>query len=140
MADLAPTGKIGTSRGATKYIEVSFGLGESGTHSLVDTEVAKSADSVQVMWHYPGKYLILIIETPFSAQKEPYAILISKDHPAPDASNYRQIIDGEEIKPNAAGCHIRMESDDNYQVVLKILNPSEGQLYGIMFTYQVVAK
>ena len=122
-----------------KNININFGLGESGTHSLVDTDVAKSADSVQVMWHYPGKYLILIIETPFSAKQQPYAILISKDHPSLEESSYRQIIDGEEIKPNTAGCHIRMESDANYQVVLKVLNSSEGQLFGIMFEYQAVA-
>lgn len=115
------------------------GVGESGVFTTANTEAARSWTSVGINWPYPGKELILIIETPFTAQRKPFAVVLKEPDRRDSTVRYMQIIDGDEVDMTDKGCHPELNSDSNYQVILKVVGPSQ-QTYVLYINYEVIAK
>ena len=114
------------------------GVGGSGVFTTANTAAAKTTE-IAVNWPYPGKELILVIETPYTAEQKPFAVVLQEPDRRDKSVRYIQVVDGEDIDKTDAGCHPELPSDSNYQVILKVLGPSE-QTYALLFSYKVVAK
>ena len=101
--------------------------------TTANTEAA-TWTAVKVEWHGPEGDLILIIETPFTERQEPFIVALREVYDL----RFLQIIDGEEIKLTANNHEIQMESDSNYQVVLKA--SAKGHSFMTSFRYVASAQ
>ena len=106
----------------------------SATARLATTTL-KSCDAVGINWGYPMNNLTIIIETPFTQQRQPYAIHIDnwffKLYPLP---MYR-ILDGKETEIKITDDPIVQKSDSNYQVIIKLQADTTIGYYLAIFNY-----
>ena len=101
--------------------------------TTANTEAA-AWTAVKVEWHGPEGDLILIIETPFTERQEPFIVALNTTWNL----RFLQIIDGEEIDMAEKG-EIQMNSDSNYQVILKVA-VGTAHLYMTTFCYVASAQ
>ncbi|CAF3563621.1 unnamed protein product [Rotaria sp. Silwood1] len=113
---------------------------EQKTLNLAGTDLAKSCSSVNIFWSYPTGLLTLIIETAYTEKQQLYAIHIDNGHLSASISDVYQVIDDEEIKVTTTDKKIILNSDSNYQVIVKFQGPPEMKTYGVSINYDIVPK
>ena len=141
MVDLCGAIPVTAKRITTGYFEIpSFDEGESGVFTTANTKAATSWTSASFSWKSPKGDLILIIETPFTQSQKPFLVAVPIDGQLRDF-HFVQLIDGEEVEPkqkdDESGKLIRMDSDSNYQVIMKVSNKSTKQTDRIHVIYHV---
>ncbi|CAF3995805.1 unnamed protein product [Adineta steineri] len=142
MVDLSSAIPVATEPITTGSIEIpSCNEGESGVFTTANTKAAKSWSSVTVSWEPSKKDLVLVIETPFTARQQPFLVAMVISEELRDL-HFFQLVDGEEVEGNVKDMSereklIRMDSDSNYQVILKVSNTSTTSADRIYFVYHV---
>ena len=141
MVDLCGAIPVTAKRVTQGYFEIpSFDEGESGVFTTANTKAATSWTSASFSWKSPKKDLILIIETPFTELQKPFLVAVPVGEELSDV-HFVQLIDGEEVEPrqkdDETGKLIRMDSDSNYQVIMKVSNESTTQPDCIRVMYHV---
>ena len=107
---------------------------DSATLSLGTTHL-KSCTEVNLSWDYPTNNLTIIIETPFTQQRQPYAVNLD-NYWLFGVQPYR-ILNGKEIELKPTDKPLAEKSDSNYQVVVKLQAPPTLSLYVLFFNYNV---
>ncbi|CAF2505003.1 unnamed protein product [Rotaria sp. Silwood2] len=113
---------------------------EQKTLNLAGTDLAKSCSSVNIFWSYPTGLLTLIIETAYTKKQQSYTIHIDNEHLSASISNVYQVIDDEEIEVTTNDKKIILNSDSNYQVIIKFQGPPEMRTYGVSISYDIIPK
>ncbi|CAF1415232.1 unnamed protein product [Rotaria sordida] len=95
----------------------------------------KTCTDVRLSWDYPTNNLTMIIETPFTQQRQPYAVNLDS-YWVFGGTTYR-VLDGKEIELKSDDKVLPQKSDSNYQVVFKLQFPPSLTLYVLFFNYNV---
>ena len=106
----------------------------SATLSLKGTHFT-SCTEVNLFWNYPKNNLTVIIETPFTKQRQPYAV--NFDNNFGFGIPLYRIVDGKETKIKSTDNVIAEKSDSNYQVILKINARPTLSVFEWSFNYKV---
>ncbi|CAF1288785.1 unnamed protein product [Rotaria sordida] len=107
---------------------------------LADTELIKSSTSVEFFWSYPVDVLTLIIETPFTEKRQPYAVSIDNESLAPSISNVYRMLENQEIEVTTTDNKLILDSDSNYQIVVKFRSTPDMNYYGVRIHYDIIPK
>ena len=141
MVDLCKAVPARTQRITQGHFEIpSFDEDEPGVFTTANTKAATSWTSVSFSWKSPKGDLILIIETPFTQNQKPFHVQVPF---VKEITNFHffQLIDGEEVEAKKMdtelGKRIIMDSDSNYQVIMKVSNTSTTQPDSIYVIYHV---
>ncbi|CAF1218918.1 unnamed protein product [Didymodactylos carnosus] len=89
----------------------------------------KTCTDVRLSWDYPTNNLTMIIETPFTQQRQPYAVNLDS-YWMFGGKTYR-VLDGKETELKSDGKAAPQKSDSNYQVIFKLQFPPSLTLYGL---------
>ena len=118
----------------------SVSLTQDEVLNLAKTELAKSDTSVKLFWNYPTGAMTIIIETAFTEKQKSYAIRIDGKSLKPAISNVYRILDDQETEVAITDDDIILDSDSNYQVIVKFQGPSETTYYGVYINYDIIPK
>ncbi|CAF4153877.1 unnamed protein product [Rotaria socialis] len=152
MSTMKSTGELRPSPYNNDVIDFEF---EQDTPkqviNLANTEIAKTWKSAVLQWHYahdvkvkyfkvkvPPLDMTLIIETPFTQQRQRYTISLGVERLKSNVARATQIIDDKETDVNMNDSHVTLNCDSNYQVILKFY--IESTLYIIWIEYDVIQK
>ncbi|CAF3430833.1 unnamed protein product [Rotaria socialis] len=111
---------------------------DAATVNLTDTDYAK-CNSANFFWSYPVHNLTLIIQTPFTAQKQPYTTYFDNEQIVSGISHVYRIFNNQETDVTTKDKTLIQYSDANYQVVLKFQGPDHLQRYGVNINYDAVS-
>ncbi|CAF3337345.1 unnamed protein product [Rotaria socialis] len=139
MSELQSTGELRIADLNPNMAYLNFQQNSPQILNLANTEIAKSWEKVQINWNYPVDDMTLIIETPFTQKRQPYAISIDNESLKRGTSHVSRIIDDEEIELNKDGCRKVINCDSNYQIVLK-LYATPAAAYLALIKYHVIKK
>ena len=106
----------------------------SATLNLGATNL-KTCTDVRLSWDYPTNNLTMVIETPFTQQRQPYAVNLDS-YWVFGGTTYR-VLDGKEIQLKSEDKALPQKSDSNYQVIFKLQFPPSLTLYVLFFNYNV---
>jgi len=106
--------------------------------NLANTELAKSSTSVGLFWSYPVNTMTLIIETPFTQKREPYAISIDNEELKQAISHVYRVLNNQETEITTSDDKLVQKSDSNYQIILKFQGPPEMRYYGVRISYDII--
>ncbi|CAF4488334.1 unnamed protein product, partial [Rotaria magnacalcarata] len=120
MSELQSTGELRIEDFNPNMAYLTFQQNSPQILNLANTEIAKSWEKVQINWNYPVDEMTLIIETPFTQKRQPYAISIDNESLTRGTSHVSRIVDDEEIELKKDGCRQVINCDSNYQIVLKL--------------------
>ncbi|CAM2723715.1 unnamed protein product [Rotaria socialis] len=139
MSTMKSTGELRPSPYNNDVIDFEF---EQDTPkqviNLANTEIAKTWKSAVLQWHYAHDDMTLIIETPFTQQRQRYTISLGVERLKSNVARATQIIDDKETDVNMNDSHVTLNCDSNYQVILKFY--IESTLYIIWIKYDVIQK
>ena len=103
------------------------------------TNLTKKCNSANIFWNYPQNNLTFIIDTPFTATRQPYTLRLSVYPTQPQMFRVFQVQpDGTTTELNIQSDIITVRSDSNFQVRLKFEGPSRYIVYGVFIRYDVV--
>lgn len=139
MSNLQSTGELRIDDYRPSLAYLNFKNSSSHVLNLANTEIARLWKTVQINWIHPVNDMKLIIETPFTKKRWPYAILIDYERLMRTVSRVSRIIDGKEIEINMDECKYPLDCDSNYQVILKLYSTLTFANYGSI-KYDVIAK
>jgi hypothetical protein len=110
----------------------------SSTLNLVNTNLSNSCSSVNIFWSYPMNNLTVVIETPYTQQRQPYTIHLHSRQLKSQISHIYRLLQGQEIERTKIGNTVIEKSDSNYQVILKFQAPTQLKFYGLFIAYDIV--
>ena len=103
------------------------------------TDLTKSCDSVNMFWNYPINNLTLIIDTPYTANKQAYAIRLNTGGLSSTFFRIYQVQKNSICKAlKSRKGVITAKCDQDYQVGLKFQGPKYISLFGVFIQYSVV--
>jgi hypothetical protein len=79
----------------------------------------------------------MIIETPYTQERQTYCIVFDNDYLMKLVTNAYQIINNEEINVTTHTSTLTLNSDSSFQVVVKFETPAESTISAIVVRYEV---
>ena len=110
---------------------------QSATINLGTTDL-KACAAVGLMWSYPTNNLTITIETSFTEQAHAYSIDIDNSQIKDYTIRIYRVRDGQEVEIKSTDDRIVLNSDANYQIILKFQGPPSIFYYGFPLSYTVV--
>jgi hypothetical protein len=89
------------------------------------------------MWSYPTNNLTITIETSFTKQSQAYTLSINNGQIQDYTIRMYRITNGKEVEIKSTDDRIVLNSDANYQVILKLQGPPSIFYYGFPLSYTV---
>jgi hypothetical protein len=111
---------------------------KSAKLNLSNSNISKSCSSVDVGWAYPMNNLTVTIETPFTQQRQPYAVIFNNKWLMEALTNVYRVFNNQETEVITHDTTLIQYSDSNYQVILKFQAPSTISAYKVFLNYDVV--
>ncbi|CAF1159354.1 unnamed protein product [Rotaria magnacalcarata] len=112
-----------------------FGVCQSATLDLTNSDLVKSCSSVDLFWNYPVGNLTLTIGP---SQHKPYTVYIDNEKLTPYFSHVYRIFNGQETDVTTIDQKLIQYSDSNNQIILKFQGPSTLFYYGVFIEYDIV--
>ncbi len=92
---------------------------------------------INYLWAQPANNLTMIIETPYTQERQTYRIVFDNDYLMELVTNAYQIINNEEINVTTHTSTLTLKSDSSFQVVVKFETPAESTVSAIVVRYEV---
>ncbi|CAF4838644.1 unnamed protein product [Rotaria socialis] len=107
-------------------------------NDVIDFEFEQDTPKQYFKVKVPPLDMTLIIETPFTQQRQRYTISLGVERLKSNVARVTQIIDDKETDVNMNDSHVTLNCDSNYQVILKFY--IESTLYIIWIKYDAIQK
>ena len=119
-------------------IKLNIKDNQPGVFNLADSDSSKVSDArIEIIWQNPRQPLTLVIVTPYTEKQE--AFLVHLINPADGSlSKAYRIIDETEVELSSDDRFWKMQSDSNYEVVLKFI-PTVGKTDEVLLSYVIAA-
>ncbi|UJR18727.1 hypothetical protein I4U23_005634 [Adineta vaga] len=105
--------------------------------NLATTDIS-TCTSVGLFWSYPTNNLTLTIGTPFTKKQQAYQIEIDNKQFRGNIFHVYRIVNGQEIEVTTTDEKLVLNSDADFQIVLKLQGLPTTLSYGVFINYKVV--
>ena len=110
------------------------------SHLSVANSSLVSCKQVSMFWSYPMNNLTMTIETPFTQGHQQYTISVDNHQLMGAISHVYRVLNNKETEVTTTSPQLILNSDSNYQIILKVVAPPELMYYGVFIKYDVFTK